>query len=382
MKIGILTLLPRINYGGILQAYALQTVLEQMGHEVYVFDKKKYWHLPLWRAPLHYLKRIFKKYVLKCTNIAIFAERRLNKEYVVVSSLVQPFIDQNLNCTIEANMEMLNEKDFDAIIVGSDQIWRPKYCHLNIEEAYLSFTKNCSIRRISYAASFGTDKWEYTKLQTKRCKELIEKFDSVSVREDSGVALCKKYFSIDASHVLDPTMLLKKEHYIRLFKKTNESQSQGKLFVYILDMNEDKQEVVTQLVEKEGYYPIVFNNSLILDFSLEVEKRISPSVESWLIGIYDAEFVVTDSFHACVFSILFNKPFIVYGNEGRGISRINSLLKQFNLESRLIFSSKDNGCKILKCCIDWGNVNGILNRLRDESLAFLENSLESKKRLS
>lgn len=378
MKIGILTLPPRVNYGGILQIYALQSILERMGHEVIVFDIEKKWLLSIWKAPLHYAKRFVNRYVFGSKGIVVFAERRRNEEYPIISALVQPFIDKYLKCVaVKLDMKMFNEKDFDAIIVGSDQIWRPKYCYWNIEHAYLYFTEKWNIKRISYAASFGTNKWEYTKKQTKRCKELIRAFDSVSVRESSGVTLCKKYLSINACHVLDPTMLLEKEAYSKLFEMVGTSRSKGNLMVYMLDSTEDKEKVVERIAQVGEYVPFISNNSHILDFSLDIENRIVPSVESWLRGFYDAEFVVTDSFHACVFSILYNKPFIVYGNKERGIARMLSLLEMFDLEERLIYSLTDIDCRLIKGCVNWKSVNAKLEEARHVSIDFLKKNLRN-----
>lgn len=100
-----------------------------------------------------------------------------------------------------------------------------------IENAYLDFAKEWKIKRIAYAASFGTEEWEYTGEQTNNCAALLKKFNAVSVRESSGVQLCSDNFGVKAEHVLDPTMLLCKEDYIKLFKDYNTAQSDGNLSV-------------------------------------------------------------------------------------------------------------------------------------------------------
>ena len=102
----------------------------------------------------------------------------------------------------------MTEGEYDAFIVGSDQVWRPSY-NQHLEQAFLNFTENWkNVKRIAYAASFGVDNWEFTKKQTKECKRLVQKFDFVSVREDTAVNLCKEHLGIEATHVLDPTLLL------------------------------------------------------------------------------------------------------------------------------------------------------------------------------
>ena len=148
-------------------------------------------------------------------------------------------------------------------------------------------------------------------------------FDAVSVRESSAVELCEKHFDTSAMHVLDPTMLLDTSDYIKLFEEANTPQSPGSLMCYILDENKEKQEVIS-CIEQTLHLKSFSVNSKYEVADAPLEERIQPSVEAWLRGFNDAEFVITDSFHACVFSILFEKPFIVYGNKNRGMARFNS----------------------------------------------------------
>lgn len=331
MKIGILTLPLHTNYGGILQAYALQTVLERMGHEVVVIDTPNVKPNP---SLFTLSKRVVKRLLGK--RVGVFSERYHNTTYPIISQYTQPFIDKYIHRKVVNSPEELQESDFDAIVVGSDQIWRPKY-YGKIENAYLAFAKGWHIKRIAYAASFGTDEWEYTEEQTKECGELLKKFDTVSVREASGVQLCKEHFGVEAKHVLDPTMLLTKEDYIRLIEAAGTPKSKGSLLNYILDETPEKCALIEKIAKGKNLKPFRVN-SRVEDHTAPLEERIQPPVEQWLRGFYDAEFVVTDSFHACVFSILFGKPFIVVGNKVRGMARFESLLKMCGLEDRLILN--------------------------------------------
>ena len=231
MKIGILTLPLHTNYGGILQAYALQTVLERMGHEVKVINRNTDYKLPLWKTPLVYSKRIIKN--ILGYKIPLFYEQKLIKEQPIIRQNTDRFIQRYIHTLNVDNYSDLKAEDFDAIVVGSDQVWRPKYFG-KIEDAYLQFAKDWNIKRIAYAASFGTAEWEYTDRQTAICKDLIKKFDAVSVREDSGEELCLKKYGIIASQVLDPTMLLTKDDYCNLIQNTNNKQSDGSIFYYTI----------------------------------------------------------------------------------------------------------------------------------------------------
>lgn len=363
MRIGILTLPLHTNYGGILQAYALQTVLERMGHEVCLIEKKrKPFRLPLWKAPLVYGKRVLKN--LAGHPYPIFYEQKVNREEPITRQNTDLFIKRYIKRRIVNDFSELKESDFDAIVVGSDQIWRPKYFNGNIEDAYLKFAEGWNIKRIAYAASFGTDEWEYTAAQTKECARLLKQFDAVSVREASGVDLCRKHFGVEARHVLDPTMLLSAEDYIRLFEAAGTPQSTGRLLCYILDETPEKATLIERIA-KERKLATFRINSKVEDKTAPITERIQPPVEQWLRGFHDAELVVTDSFHACVFSILFHKPFFVVGNKKRGLSRFTSLLGMFGLEDRLISTVTETDS--FETEIQWDSIDTPLDTLRQKS---------------
>lgn len=374
MKIGIQTLPLHTNYGGILQAYALQTVLQRMGHEVCVINCPKQHKLPLHRAPFAYAKRIIKKYILRDKSVVINLEKKLREERPIVSQYTQKFINKYLNLHNCSNYTDLKESDFDAIVVGSDQVWRPRYFRSKlIQHAYLDFAKDWNIKRIAYAPSFGTDEWEYTKTQTRTCSELLSKFNTVSVREFSAIKICKERFGVAAQHVLDPTMLLNKEDYIKLVENSNAPKSKGNLLVYVLDETKDKSNIVNKIAAKKKLHPFYLNSKLDNNYAC-LQDKIKMPVEQWLKGFMDAEFVVTDSFHACVFSIIFNKPFVVCGNVGRGLSRFDSLLNLFGLNERMI-TNKENIDNIIEAQIDWVEVEAKYQQHKKESMSFINKEL-------
>ena len=368
MKIGIITLPTRTNYGGILQAYALSFILRQMGHEVQHIYIQVKWHVNYIKYPYILLKRIIKNVVKKRHN-KIFLEVYLNKTFPYVCVHTHKFIDTYIPYMEISSFSTLKENDFDTYIVGSDQIWRPLYFR-DIKSAFLKFAEKWNVKRIAYAASFGTDKWEYSPKQTSECSRLLRMFDAVSVREDSGVDLCKKYFGVNAQHVLDPTMLLDKKDYIKLFTDANTPQSKGNLLCYILDETEEKTAFINRIAGEKNLIPFRVNSKMENPYA-PLSERIQPPIEQWLRGFYDAEFVITDSFHACVFSIIFNKPFIVLGNIERGNSRFHSLLSMFNLEKCLIDLTGFNSIEDLFIDIDWNSVNKRKEDLQISSLNFL-----------
>ena len=374
MKIGIITLPLHNNYGGILQAYALQIVLRRLGHDVVVFDRSHIIKLSFPYKCLSYFKQLVKKLLLDKKTI-IRWDKKYNTERNIMRTNTYPFILKRIGRVIvNSDYSNIVFKDYDAFVVGSDQVWRPKYFGKDIiSNAYLSFAKDWSVKRISYAASFGTEEWEYSEAQTLECKEWIKKFDAVSVRESSAVKLCKEHLNVDALHVLDPTMLLSVTDYIQLFKEANTPQSPGSLMCYVLDETEGKQKVVSNVEETLNLTAFSVNSKYEVR-TAPLEERIQPPVEAWLRGFYDAEFVVTDSFHACVFSILFEKPFIVYGNKDRGMARFHSLLSIFGLENRLVTSSAE-AQKVISVPIDWSLVNAKKKEWQEKSYNFLRNRL-------
>lgn len=367
MRIGILTPAPRVNYGGIMQAYALQTVLEQMGHDVKViYTPRKPWGLSLWEKPFAYTKRFIRKYLLRRGN-KVFVEQYENEIFPLISQHTQQFVDKYIHLFCVDRLSQLKEDDFDVIVVGSDQIWRPKY-YDKIEESFLSFARFWRIKRVAYAASFGTDQWEYTPAQTAICSDLAKLFDIVTVREESGVNLCKTHLGIEARHVLDPTLLLNQDDYVRLVKQGefSQSQSKGSLFHYILDDSQAKQSIIKRIADEQNLNPFHVNGKVYVR-TAPLEGRIQSSVEQWLRGFMDADFIVTDSFHGCVFSILFQKPFVVIGNEKRGMARFCSLLQMFGLEDRLITTENFT----IGTNIDWTDVYSKLNARKKESMTYL-----------
>lgn len=336
MRIGILTLPLHTNYGGILQAYALQTVLERMGHESIVIQRPWRKRIVWWKYPFQVVKRCICRFVFG-NKIVLFPELKWNINQFIIERNTQAFINKYINTYRIREITDIKEKEFDAIVVGSDQIWRPMYYRLhyiNIEDAYLSFAEKWDIKRIAYAPSFGTDEWEYNETETQRCSILLQKFDAVSVRERSGIMLCEKYLGYkDVKWVLDPTMLLEKEDYERLIFRA--VKVPGNLMCYVLDTNKDIDMLISKIAEEKNL-KIFRANSNVDNIALPAKERIQPPVEGWIAGFRDAKLIITDSFHACVFSILFHKPFVVFGNRGRGYSRFESLLNYLGLENRMI----------------------------------------------
>ena len=379
MKIGILTQPLSNNYGGLLQNFALQQAVLKVGHTPETIDHCS--------DKVSYLSSLKQNVLHKLFPDKYGAMRYQPsaKETAVIGHNTQYFIDKYIAHTAAFSTprklhDFVMKGNYDGFVVGSDQCWRPMYNEVFLKDMFLGFVDGDKTKKkIAYAASFGTDKWEFTPDMTAECTKLAKEFDIITVREDSGVHLCKEYLHVDAEYVLDPTMLLLKEDYINLVEQENEPISKGNLFYYILDPSKQKSDLIERVANEMELTPFTVlprcqaENRTKSDVKRHIEDCVYPAVTSWLRGFMDAKMVIVDSFHGMVFSIIFNKPFWVIENGRRGNTRFDSLLNLCNLTDRLKSSDRVNEID-LKNEIDWSSVNNIIKEKREYSMALLEKS--------
>ena len=372
MKIGILTHPLKSNYGGILQNYALQCVLKSIGHDVKTINiGKKFDYINYIKESLKYpIKRLFNDKI----------KPPLTKKQVdSIEQNVNIFIKQHINTTepvIWINKALIKQHYFDAIIVGSDQVWRPGYVK-KIQDMFLSFIDDPKIKRIAFAASFGIDNWTYSNKQEIQCAYEAKKFDAISVREKSGIHLCEKYLHVKAEHIMDPTILLTQYDYINLINiKQREKTKERQLTVYILDLTEEKQEIINKIAEAFHLNIIHINNHADKNPTINYQERIVPPIENWIAGFFNANYVITDSFHGTIFSIIFNKPFITLSNKTRGLTRIKSLLTCLNLEKQLILDNFNPAKLNSLFSVDFSFANKTLATEKDKAIKFLKENLK------
>jgi len=374
MKAALVTFPLYVNYGGILQCWALQNVISKYGYEVEVI------HLPSPKVSLlNVVQNSFRKLQSYINNERRQVPIKLTEflQYNIAFAKTRKFISKNINFTSKTytldNLVEINKAGYDVYVVGSDQIWRSYYAIRWLELYFLTFVEKQS-RRIAYAPSFGVDYPEYNQYEKARYGQYYSMFDYVSVREESGLSLIEEYSWTSqrpCQHVLDPTMLLTSSKYIDLLSlKRRENKT---VFVYLLSKN-TLRPIINEVSALLGCEVIT---SILLDdtFTSIFKRRLSPI--EWLENIYNSEFVITDSFHGCVFSIIFNKNFIIFGDNIRGNARLSSLLCMFNLSSRMVISEADffNRKNELMLPIDYVEVNNILDQKRKESCDFLQEAL-------
>lgn len=382
MKIGILTQPLLNNYGGLLQNYALQQVLKTMGHEVETVDWDQ--NTEPVKAWLSGCKQRLLWLIDKKVGLPRY--RPTAKETDVILSNTRRFVEHNISvCSKKAKSlddfkRIGKTRGYQAYVVGSDQVWRTLYNPLQ-PAMFLSFAEDEDVIRIAYAASFGISSWGFSPDLTQLCARLAKKFDLITVREESGVELCRKYLGVDAIRVLDPTMLLNKEDYIRIVENEKETDSAGTLFHYILDPCDEKKKLIDSLGLKLKMKPFTVmpkcqvENRTKWDVKNKIEDCVFPSVSSWLRGFIDAKIVIVDSFHGAVFSIIFNKPFWVLANAKRGNARFESLLGMYGLEDRMITMESIGKDFSWNKSIDWNRVNEVRNTETARCKSLLENAL-------
>lgn len=364
MKIGILTQPLHNNYGGLLQNYALQEVLRRIGHTVITLDVNyKPYKLPFLKRSAKFLGRAVKK-ILGTNNILFLdlvkqvnfyntpqcEQKRFIDSYIAKESFSQPL-----------NSDFWISHDFDALVVGSDQVWRSRFSPF-ILNYFLDFAEGKNIKKISYAASFGIDCWDGGDEMIEPIKNLLQQFTAVSVREESGIGICNSVFGREATWVLDPTLLLNADDYKKILPKKERTKDKT-CAVYVLDMTSEKLDLINNACRERG---------LSIKYIGRPSRNGFPSLESWLSDIFFSDYVITDSFHGTVFSILGHKQFTTIMNESRGAARFETLLNMLDLKDRLV-SVKDE--LINDTAIDYIKVEEVLNERRKYSYDFILSNL-------
>ncbi len=357
MRVNILTQPLFCNYGGILQNYALQTVLRRMGHEPLTVNvpPRPGTPPPLWKDMAHgvinMLKRVRGSYQHPFLRPSVFS-RKEHELSVPQRNFVARHINK-IDVLAPFSPSLCELHPADAWIIGSDQIWRP-WCSPHIANCFFDFIESNDIRRVAYAASFGTDQWEISPEMTEIIKPLAARFDAISVRESSGVALCRDYLDIEAVQVLDPTLLLTDKDYLGLTEGAKVPE--GKYIVsYVLDMNSVKHNII-RTVSRQAGMPVVRTG--------QMHRYGFDSIENWLATIAGAQSVITDSFHGTIFSVIFGRPVKIMTNDTRGNARLDSLVMTLGLTP-----GPDGFCLITD------DVRTRLADMRARSLSFLIKAL-------
>lgn len=370
MKIGILTFHNAHNYGAVLQAYALKTLIKNMGYDVKIINyrnealKKAY--SPKLKINIAKRDLIFPtrwKNLIKQKMQNKFAQDEWSKQYLAFSKFINSvLLDGD---TLEVTQTDLEKETFDYLICGSDQIWNTWITNGLDKVYFLDFKTNA--KKISYAASMPCELVNKDKSETKYLKDNISKFDYVSVREEELAKKLSKICKRSIEVTLDPSLLLDSEDYEKIELKTVFNKKY--IFVYLVSEDDKVLEIADKIGKKM--------NLEVIELHYYLQKRlkghnqiadIGPS--EFLTYIKNSEFVLTNSFHGTVFSILYKKNFYsIYSRD----SRKDNLLNMLNLNSRHIYSLENIN---LSDDIDYNKVYLELNKCRKNSIDFLKKSLK------
>lgn len=356
-RIGVLTFhYSNHNFGAVLQTYASFNVLRNLGYSPIVLNL-----MPT-------------KETSFIINLKIFIASFINS-----SRSFNLFRLKNLKLTKPLySFEDCNNqsKKFDIFYVGSDQVWRPVMAQERLFRYFLDFVEKGKTK-ISYAASFGVSNWEGSKEETLKVSELLSQFDAISVREESGVSICKNHFDVNAFHVLDPTLLLDQKDYNKLlslhYSKVNKIS--GYAAFYLLSDLKGCNGLPSQINKHLGVFTFNLYGKTRKIFGKNLFRF--NTVEDWLTGIKESDYVITDSYHCIIFSIIYQKRFICIVNEIKGVARIKSLLSNLNLEDRICYEDNIN-FNLLKKEIDYEIVKEKLDSLKADSLDFIISAAVSK----
>ena len=343
-KVAIITLQGMNNYGNRLQNYAVTYTLKHN-------TNKKIYNL--------HIEKLFSRFrvILSCIvkrNIDTYRYFKfLNFSKIYSNDIV-----------ISENKDIYEQK-FDYVICGSDQIWNLSYSSNHYYYGGI-VTKD---KRIAYSASFGVSEIpdEYKDMYIKH----LSKMKAISVREDSGAKIVKDLIGIDVPVLIDPTMMLTKDEWCKIIKKPRfYKKSEKYILTYFLgDVLQEYREYIENFAKENGCKVI----NLERHNTNKYWYYTGPSEFVWLIKNCTTMF--TDSFHACVFSILMNVPFVVFDRDGTGVgigTRIDTLLDKFNLNDRKF--SNQNTQQVLD--VDYSHIEPILNIERKKSIDFLKDAME------
>lgn len=334
----IVTLTVYNNYGNVLQRYALQKFLAENNYKYHMFN---------------------------------FHKGGVSKHHMQVKEFVDRYISQ-------ASFNPRLAGRYKAYIVGSDQVWR--YFSVNKDwknfgPQFLNFVKNNEAKKIAYAASFGVDSLQDAGIVGDRrgvISRLMGRFDAISVRESSAVGMVDELTGMNAVQTLDPTLLLSADIYEGLIEASKSSKDKSSaIFYYLIDPTP-----LIQSFIKQNELALEEEADGVLPYLSPYRGDDIPSVEYWLKGIRDAEIVITDSYHAVVFSLIFHTEFVIFDKKGGGIARITELLEPLGLADRIIVQGEKTEISNQFKPINWKKVDAVLAKSKKHSSEWLLRNLK------
>lgn len=361
MKIGLLTFHSAHNYGAVLQAYATQEKVKELGYDIEVINycpdyliKQKLFAISTNVSFLITIKSVIESFVTFPWRI----KRKINFE---------KFINQKLNISKinYKNKKFTENLHFDTFIMGSDQVWNCKLTK-GFDPIYLgNFKTKQAAKKISYAASMSH--YGLTETEKEEFSKLLFNFNAISVREKELENFIKDEFQIESTTVLDPTFILSKDKWMLISVKPKVKSKY--VLVYSIDLRDEAMKIASKLAQKRGLE--IIELTMGVDKNIFINKFQTTSPEEYLGLFENADFVVTSSFHGTAFSLIFNKSFYSLSHGNDKDSRQKTILKDLGLMDRFIKANDNLNYEP----IDYSIVNPKLENLRQQSIKFLTNNL-------
>lgn len=356
MKIGILTFYIADNYGALLQALASKYYLEAMGHEVYIIN-----HLNKNKIHINF----FLKSPSPLSNLKFFIKQIirypfLKKRYKIFSNFVQEYLKPyNGKWKYEPN-------DFDCFYVGSDQIWNPLYKNEYIPVFFCQFPGTNNKKCIAYSASMGINYIPQNLYSTLIL--YLKKFSAISVREETTKKLITPLINIPIEVTIDPTFLLTKEQWLKLFPFSKHKKQSPYIVVFEVRHSELTDKLSNLISQNYGYEILKISSSI--DFKeKKTYKTLNPS--DFIGTIANAKFVITTSFHGTAFSLICRIPFYSIETQSND-NRINDLLSSCGANSRMINKMPEE----INDQLDWDTISQKLDIYINKSKNYLKASLQ------
>lgn len=370
MDVGIITFNSAHNYGAMLQTYALQTTIENMGFEVNIINYRLKIIDNVYNPFRRSRRRIFDLGFYK-HRTALHLRYRYKLEKF---KNFENFMMEHLNLTLPyKTLNTLRDVnwDYDFYIAGSDQIWNYKLTN-GLNPAYFFEFVPKESKKIAYAASIGTD--EIEEYDIPLFKYYLKNLDCISIREKRSASALAKCTDKPIDITLDPTLLLEKEYYDKI-KNDLHFKDQEYIFFYTLEHNEELIKIAEKISQEENL-PVIFNRPL-KKFTNQLESVPYIGPKEFLGLIANAKYVVTNSYHGAIFSIIYRKKFVTAPNT-KTPTRTMELIDMLSLNHAMFLKAADFK-DIHNIEIDYSDIEEKLNILREGSLKFLERSLVKDK---
>lgn len=351
------------NYGSALQAYGFQCSLKKVGGGSDL----------VWVRPRSYVVRFLRMYFIPTATDGIKKKlRKLSSDFAnrAKRRKVKEFYRTSIKMSCYRNRDALAQdcKSGDILICGSDQVWNPQFIPNML--FYLDFAHVSGIRRYSYAASLAVDNLQPS--QEDYYKKYLMNFDGISVREESGRKILEELEISDVRVDVDPVLLITREEWTNV--ASNRFKNEKYVLLYMLRPMNELFDYARQYAEKHGS-KLVYIGDFVFKAD-QVENCYDAGVEDFLSAIYYADSVITNSFHATVFSTIFHKKFLSYAVTRTG-SRVRDYLESISLGEHLLTNLNEVGCLIDET--DWKTIDELLDKRRDDSLDYLRRIVTDSK---